>query len=223
MTPRWTSRSPGARQKAKGKRQKAEGRRQKAETAFAASSVKSRICKPDGLRWRSPSDCARNMRGIAVAVQAAVAKPFDIRERAFLFGCDVVRAFPTERPLEPPAWRIWSQAVSAATSVSAHLEEADAASSRTHFVSLNRGALREAREARYWLRLIAETKLRNHERVRQDPDHDRQARIQETSGGGLKHRWFCLVPSAFRFAFCLLPFALTLITPIRCGRSAPAP
>ena len=105
------------------------------------------------------------MRGIAVAIQAAVAKPFDIRERAFLFGCDVVRAFPTERPLEPPAWRIWSQAVSAATSVGAHLEEADAASSRTHFVSLNRGALREAREARYWLHLIAETKLRNHERV----------------------------------------------------------
>jgi len=92
-------------------------------------------------------------------------KPFDIRERAFLFSCEIVRAFPTQRPLEPPAWRVWSQAVASGTSVGAHLEEADAASSRAHFIALNRGALREAREARYWLRLIAATKLRNHERV----------------------------------------------------------
>jgi four helix bundle protein len=47
----------------------------------------------------------------------------------------------------------------------AHLEEADAASSRSHFVALNRGALREAREARYWLRLIAATKRAGHERI----------------------------------------------------------
>jgi four helix bundle protein len=94
-----------------------------------------------------------------------VPKPFDIRERAFLFSCELIRAFPAQRPLEPPAWRVWSQAIAAGTSVGAHLEEADAASSRTHFISLNRGALREAREARYWLRLILATKLRNHERV----------------------------------------------------------
>jgi four helix bundle protein len=94
-----------------------------------------------------------------------MARPFDIRERAFLFGCEIVRAFPTHRPLEPPAWRIWSQAVASGTSVGAHLEEADAAASRAHFVSLNRGALREAREVRYWLRLIAATRLRNCERV----------------------------------------------------------
>jgi four helix bundle protein len=94
-----------------------------------------------------------------------MAKPFDIRERAFLFACELVRVFPTERPLEPPSWRVWSQAIAAGTSVGAHLEEADAASSRTHFISLNRGALREAREARFWLRLIVATKLRNHERV----------------------------------------------------------
>jgi four helix bundle protein len=94
-----------------------------------------------------------------------MARPFDIRDRAFLFGCEVVRAFPTQRPLEPAAWRIWSQAVASGTSVGAHLEEADAAASRAHFVSLNRGALREAREVRYWLRLIAATRLQNWELV----------------------------------------------------------
>jgi four helix bundle protein len=93
------------------------------------------------------------------------AKPFDIRERAFLFACEVVCAFPAQRPLDPASWRLWSQLVAAGTSVGAHLEEAEAASSRAHFVVLNRGALREAREARYWLRLIQATRRRNHEQT----------------------------------------------------------
>jgi len=94
-----------------------------------------------------------------------MAKPFDIRERAFVFACDVVAAFPSEGPLAPPSFRIWTQLLAAGTSVGAHLEEADAASSRAHFVALNRGALRELREARYWLRLIATAKLTNHEHI----------------------------------------------------------
>ena len=91
-------------------------------------------------------------------------KPFDIRERSFLFACDAVLAFPDGR-LEPRTLRIWLQCVSAATSGGAHLEEAEAASSRAHFVTLNRGALRELREARYWLRIIRATKLSGHEQV----------------------------------------------------------
>ena len=85
-------------------------------------------------------------------------KPYDIRERAFVFACDVVRAYPANR-MDSRSQRIWLRFVSAATSVGAHLEEADAAASRAHFVTLNRGALREAREAKYWIRLIAATKL----------------------------------------------------------------
>ena len=92
-------------------------------------------------------------------------KPFDIRQRAFQFACEIVAAFPAGRPLAPPAWRTWSQLIAAGTSIGAHLEEADAASSRTHFITLNRGALREAREARYWLRLISATKLTGHDHV----------------------------------------------------------
>jgi len=34
---------------------------------------------------------------------------------------------------------------------------AEAAASRTHFVTLSRGALRELREACYWIRLIGAT------------------------------------------------------------------
>jgi four helix bundle protein len=92
-------------------------------------------------------------------------RPFDIRERAFLFACEVVLAFPDDRRLPLPTLRVWTQLISAATSGGAHLEEADAASSRAHFVTLNRGALRELREAKYWLRLIAATKLKGYESV----------------------------------------------------------
>ena len=89
-------------------------------------------------------------------------KPFDIRERAFAYACDAVNAFPAAR-LDSKTLRIWMQFVSAATSGGAHLEEADAASSKAHFISLNRGALREFREARYWIRLIGATKLKGFE------------------------------------------------------------
>jgi four helix bundle protein len=102
--------------------------------------------------------------GIGHAIGIRMGKPFDIRERTFLFACDAVLAFP-DGHLEPRTLRVWLQCVSAATSGGAHLEEAEAASSRAHFVTLNRGALRELREARYWLRIIRATKLSRHEMV----------------------------------------------------------
>ena len=94
--------------------------------------------------------------------QDAMDKPYDIRERAFLFACEAVLAFPKGR-LEQPDTRIWLQMISAATSAGAHLEEAQAASSRAHFVTLNRGALRELREALFWLRLLVATKRIGHQ------------------------------------------------------------
>ena len=91
-------------------------------------------------------------------------KPFDIRERAFLFACDVVNSYPSGR-LDPKSQRLWLQLVAAGTSGGAHLEEAHAASSRAHFVTLNRGALRELRESHYWIRVIEATKLSGWERA----------------------------------------------------------
>jgi four helix bundle protein len=85
-------------------------------------------------------------------------KPYDIRERAFEYACAAVLAYPAQ-PMDGRAQRIWLQFISAATSGGAHLEEADAASSRIHFITLNRGALREFREAKYWIRVINSTKL----------------------------------------------------------------
>lgn len=89
-------------------------------------------------------------------------KPFDIKERAFLFSCDAMQAYPSE-VLDFRAHHAWGQFLRAATSGGAHLEEAEAAASRTHFVTLSRGALRELREANYWIRMIGATKLRGWE------------------------------------------------------------
>src|SRR5436309_2281739 len=47
-----------------------------------------------------------------------------------------------------------TQAMRAATSIGANLEEADAAQSRADFISKCTISLKEARETRYWLRIL---------------------------------------------------------------------
>ena len=91
-------------------------------------------------------------------------RPYEIKVRAFVFACDVIRAFP-QRRLDTASLKVWSQLISAATSTGAHLEEAAAGGSRAHFLSLIRGGLREVREANYWLRIITATQLAGHQRV----------------------------------------------------------
>ena len=91
-------------------------------------------------------------------------KPYAINVRVFVFACDVIRAFPRDR-LDPPSTKVWSQLVASATSTGAHLEEANAGGSRAQFLALIRGALREARESHYWLRIITATQLGGYERV----------------------------------------------------------
>jgi len=108
-------------------------------------------------------DLFENSTGAKDALSFPMTKPFDIRERAFLYSCDVLNCYPSE--LDRKSQRIWLQFVAAATSGGAHLEEANAASSRAHFVTLNRGALRELREAHYWIRLIEATKLNGWQRA----------------------------------------------------------
>jgi four helix bundle protein len=91
-------------------------------------------------------------------------KPYDIKDRVFLFACATVRAFP-ESYLNTPSLRIWSQLISSATSSGAQLEEAAAGGSRAHFLSLTRGGLREMREANYWLRVMVATNLAGYKGV----------------------------------------------------------
>ena len=92
-------------------------------------------------------------------------KPRDLCDRTFLFARDIV-AFCLALSQQPGARRqIAGQLLRAATSVGANAEEAKAAYSRREFAFKNAIVLREARESRYWLRLIVATGLATSEAV----------------------------------------------------------
>lgn len=82
-------------------------------------------------------------------------QPQIIQERTFEFACRIVRL--TEhlaRRRSFSARRIAGQLFNAGTSVGANLEEASAAQSKRDFISKCCIAAKEARETRYWLRLL---------------------------------------------------------------------
>src|ERR1043165_5193782 len=83
-------------------------------------------------------------------------KGSDIRERAFAFAVRVIELHRFIYKSDPSLRSTSAQASSAAGSVGANLEEADAAQSRADFISKCNIALKEARESRYWLRILAE-------------------------------------------------------------------
>jgi four helix bundle protein len=81
-------------------------------------------------------------------------KGADIRARAFEFACSVGEMHRVIYGGHPYFRNCSSQALNAASSVGANLEEADAGQSRADFISKCNISLKEARESRYWLRLL---------------------------------------------------------------------
>ena len=79
--------------------------------------------------------------------------PWDIRERAFRFACDVVR-FCLAFGRKPGCRHIADQLLDAGTSVGANSGEAKSAYSRREFAVKNCIALKEARESAFWRRVI---------------------------------------------------------------------
>jgi len=79
----------------------------------------------------------------------------DIEDRSFRFACAVVKL--CERLFERGSGprRLGYQLLDAGTSVGANLEEAVAGQSRRDFIAKVGLALKEARETRFWLRLVA--------------------------------------------------------------------
>ena len=91
----------------------------------------------------------------------ALRKGADIQEKAFSFACEVVELYDRLERRSGSARVMGKQLLRAATSVGANLEEADAAQSRPDFISKCGIALKEAREAYYWLRLMHRTRKLN--------------------------------------------------------------
>ena len=84
-------------------------------------------------------------------------RPRDIVERTFPFALAIVRACKACERRNGTARTLARQLLRAAPSVGANVEEAQAGQSRADFISKYAIALKEARETRYWLRLLMES------------------------------------------------------------------
>lgn len=82
-------------------------------------------------------------------------KSFDFRERSFLFACEIVGFARQVADHGYIFKRLAGQLVDAGGSIGANLEESADAQTKPDFISKQFIALKEAREARFWLRLIA--------------------------------------------------------------------
>jgi four helix bundle protein len=84
-------------------------------------------------------------------------KARDIEERTFAFALAVVKLCRQFDKNPGTSRALASQLLKAGTSVGANVQEAQAGQSRADFISKYSIALKEAREAGYWLRLMAES------------------------------------------------------------------
>jgi four helix bundle protein len=82
-------------------------------------------------------------------------KPYDFRERAFLFGVEVVAFCRMVARRDAILRHISYQLVDSGTSIGANLAESSAGQSKADFISKQAIALKESKETRFWLRVIA--------------------------------------------------------------------
>jgi four helix bundle protein len=104
----------------------------------------------DGLSFAAPH---------LVQTNASSVKPFNIRQRLLVFGCDIIRVTQFLHTRGPIARALSFQILAAGTSIGANVQEADGASSRADFVAKLRIALKEAKETRFRLALCREAEL----------------------------------------------------------------
>jgi four helix bundle protein len=84
-------------------------------------------------------------------------KPNVIKDKSYQFALEVIRLYKTLQVQNE--YVLSKQLVRAGTSIGANVEEATAAQSRKDFISKMSIASKEARETRYWLRLLKDSKI----------------------------------------------------------------
>lgn len=83
-------------------------------------------------------------------------KKFDLEERTFKFSESII-SFIKKVPQDIITRPLISQLVRSATSIGANYGEASEANSRRDFINKAAIAKKEAKETRYWLKIIAST------------------------------------------------------------------
>jgi four helix bundle protein len=99
----------------------------------------------------------QTLAGIRREEQFRMSGAEELRERTFRFACRIIIFCRKLMPRGPVQKHIAVQLVEAAASIGANLEEATAGQSKADFIAPNVRSLKEARESRYWLRIIKET------------------------------------------------------------------
>jgi four helix bundle protein len=84
-------------------------------------------------------------------------KPYDIRERAFLFACDVIRAAQELQHRDRIASALSLHVVECSVNAASNLEEGNDGSSPRDFRAKDRIGLREFKESRLRLRILRAT------------------------------------------------------------------
>ncbi|MBN1804937.1 MAG: four helix bundle protein [Sedimentisphaerales bacterium] len=83
-----------------------------------------------------------------------MSRKIDITERTFKFALEIIK-LSNKLGNDSSSGRILSnQLLRAGTSIGANIEEAQAAESKADFIHKYKIALKEARETKYWLRLL---------------------------------------------------------------------
>lgn len=104
-------------------------------------NANANVDRATAWNWLAPVGMARERR--------------DIEERAYQFGVAVIRFCDQVGDRSSTTQHLVRQSVRAATSIGANLEEAAAGHTKADFIAKAAIALKEAREAHYWLRLMA--------------------------------------------------------------------
>ena len=83
----------------------------------------------------------------------------EFRARTFKFACQIVDLYKALTKVPDMPLVIARQLLRSGTSIGANIEEATASSSRRDLIARTGIALREARETKFWLRLVSTTRL----------------------------------------------------------------
>jgi four helix bundle protein len=87
-----------------------------------------------------------------------------IKERAFDFAIEVIKLAQT-LPKNTAGFALGKQILRSGTSIGANVEEATGARSKKEFTNCMNIAKREARETKYWLRLLQASKLLDNSKI----------------------------------------------------------
>ena len=89
----------------------------------------------------------------------------DIVKRTFEFAVQIIELAGGLSRISPSGRTLSSQILRSGTSIGANVEEGQAAESKADFIHKYNIALKEARETKYWLRLLDTSKMASDENL----------------------------------------------------------